>query len=152
MAKATFFGSDCQSPAFDIANEYHYLEHMTDTRAMKTPTAVATDDDVIAKSTNQFALLEFEKPVTCPAHSVVIGSRLDVDAYSNTCRIAFHGELVQAVLERDYISSVLPRLKIYKMKSREGTVERVSVVPRAQSLFHACLKYCMYCFTSNSCH
>ena len=127
MAKSTFFGSDNQPPSFDLANEYRYLEQITDTRTIgSTTSAVATDDDVISKSTNQFALLEFEKPVTCPAHSVVIGSRLDVDAYSNTCRIAFHGELVQPVTERDYVSSILPRLKIFKMKSREGIVERVS--------------------------
>lgn len=38
-------------------------------------------DSVIPKSTSQFALLEFERPIACPTHSLVIGSRLDADAY-----------------------------------------------------------------------
>ena len=29
----------------------------------------------------QFAIIEFEKPVYCAANSMVIGSRLDTDAY-----------------------------------------------------------------------
>ena len=44
-------------------------------------TAAVSDGDVTPKPTNQFALLEFERPVTCPADSLVIGSRLDADAY-----------------------------------------------------------------------
>ena len=44
-------------------------------------TAAVSDGDVTSKLTNQFALLEFERPVTCPADSLVIGSRLDADAY-----------------------------------------------------------------------
>ena len=43
--------------------------------------ATVTGGDVIPKPTNQFALLEFERPVTCPTDSLVIGSRLDADAY-----------------------------------------------------------------------
>ena len=33
----------------------------------------------------QFALLEFEKPVICAANSLVIGARLDIDAYIRSC-------------------------------------------------------------------
>ena len=116
MAKVTFFAA--QQSVFSLSNEFSYLEQLSDARP---------SDDVISQSTNQFALLEFERPVSCPADSTVIGSRLDVDAHSNTCRIAFHGTLVHPIMERDFPQSVLPELKVFKLKSREGLVERVSV-------------------------
>ena len=77
----------------------------------------------------QYALLEFEKPVTCLPDAIAIGSRLDTDVHSNVCRIAFHGSLVHAIVERDYASSVLPRLRVFKLKFREGVVERVILLP-----------------------
>lgn len=40
-----------------------------------------SEDDVTGRSVNQFALLEFEKPVTCQPQALVIASRLDADAY-----------------------------------------------------------------------
>ena len=40
--------------------------------------------------TEQFAFLEFERHVTCPERCLVIGSRLDTDIHTNTCRLAFH--------------------------------------------------------------
>lgn len=116
MAKVTFFGS--QNPAFSLSEDFSYLEQLSS----------ALTDDITAKPTNQFALLEFERPVSCPADSTVIGSRLDVDAHSNTCRIAFHGTLLQPVVDRDFPQTVLPRLKVFKLKSREGVVERVGGV------------------------
>ena len=141
MAKATFFS--CQDPpppvatpmppesSFDFSREYPYQEELMDSGPIHTHTTIrhavaAKSDDVIAKSTNQFALLEFEKPVTCHAQSIVIGSRLDSDAFANTCRIAFHGKLVHSITEKDFETTVLPNIKIFKRKSREGTVDRVS--------------------------
>jgi len=47
---------------------------------------------------------------------------------SNMCRIAFHGVLLHPVTEKDYEHSVLPRLRIFKLKSKEGVVERVSAL------------------------
>jgi hypothetical protein len=37
----------------------------------------------------------FDKPVTCPLQSVIIGSRLDTDIHQNTCRLAFSGRLLE---------------------------------------------------------
>ncbi len=116
MAKVTFFGS--QSSVFSFSEEYSYMEQLSGPQT----------DDVTPRPTNHFALLEFEHPVSCPAHSTVIGSRLDVDAHSNTCRIAFHGTLLQPIVERDFPQTMLPQLKVFKLKSREGVVERVSGV------------------------
>ena len=129
MTKATFFASNdvvCKDLNFDLSREYTYSEALLESGPIHTHYAGSHgDDDVTSKSTNQFALLEFEKPVTCPAQSIVIGSRLDVDAFGNMCRIAFHGLVVRPITERDYESSLLPSLKVYKTKSKEGVVDRV---------------------------
>ena len=136
MAKVTYFSSEDPpavppESAFDFSREYPYQEELMDSGPIHTHTTIrhavaAKPDDVITKSTNQFALLEFEKPITCHAQSVVIGSRLDSDAFANTCRIAFHGKLVHSITEKDFETTVLPNIKIFKRKSREGTVDRVS--------------------------
>ncbi|MBN3326451.1 SELB factor, partial [Atractosteus spatula] len=79
-----------------------------------------------ARDPEQWALLEFEKPVTCPPLCLVIGSKLDTDIHANTCRLAFHGRLLCGFEDRGYAETELPRLRIYKTKQREGQVERVT--------------------------
>lgn len=74
----------------------------------------------------QWALLEFERPVTCPLHCLVIGSKLDTDIHANACRLAFQGRLLQGFEDKGYAETTLPRLRIYKTKHKEGQVERVS--------------------------
>ncbi|XP_076972467.1 selenocysteine-specific elongation factor isoform X2 [Tamandua tetradactyla] len=72
----------------------------------------------------QWALVEFEKPVTCPHLCLVIGSRLDTDIHTNNCRLAFHGTLLHGLEDKNYTESFLPRLKVYKLKHKHGLVER----------------------------
>ncbi|XP_066520617.1 selenocysteine-specific elongation factor [Hoplias malabaricus] len=74
----------------------------------------------------QWALLEFERPVTCPQRCLVIGSRLDTDIHTNTCRLSFHGKLLEGFEDKNFIETALPRLKISKDKHKEGAVERVT--------------------------
>lgn len=74
----------------------------------------------------QWALLEFERPVTCPSLCLVIGSKLDTDIHANACRLAFQGRLLQGFEDKNYAETALPRLRIYKSKQKEGQVERVS--------------------------
>uniref|UniRef100_A0A8C6TZX5 Eukaryotic elongation factor, selenocysteine-tRNA-specific n=1 Tax=Neogobius melanostomus TaxID=47308 RepID=A0A8C6TZX5_9GOBI len=74
----------------------------------------------------QWALLEFERPVTCPSLCLVIGSKLDTDIHANACRLAFQGRLLQGFEEKNYSETGLPRLRIYKTKQKEGQVERVT--------------------------
>ncbi|KAM7125828.1 selenocysteine-specific elongation factor isoform 4-T4 [Molossus nigricans] len=73
----------------------------------------------------QWALVEFEKPVTCPRLCLVIGSRLDADIHTNMCRLAFHGILLHGLEDKNYAESLLPRLRVYKLKHKHGLVERV---------------------------
>ncbi|XP_036389247.1 selenocysteine-specific elongation factor [Megalops cyprinoides] len=74
----------------------------------------------------QWALLEFERPVTCPSFCLVIGSKLDTDIHANACRLAFQGRLLEGFEDKGYTESALPRLKVFKTKHREGQVERVT--------------------------
>ncbi|XP_018589513.1 selenocysteine-specific elongation factor isoform X2 [Scleropages formosus] len=88
--------------------------------------AVGQGGPAKAAEPQQWALLEFEKPVTCPPLCLVIGSKLDTDIHSNTCRLAFQGRLLEGFEDKGYAESALPRLKLYKSKQREGQVERVA--------------------------
>ncbi|XP_041639429.1 selenocysteine-specific elongation factor [Cheilinus undulatus] len=74
----------------------------------------------------QWALLEFERPVTCPSLCLVIGSKLDTDIHANACRLAFQGILLQGFEDKGYAETALPCLRIYKTKQKEGQVERVT--------------------------
>ena len=73
---------------------------------------------------SQYAVLELEKPVTCSTTSLVIGSKLDTDIHSNICRIAFHGVILEAITDLKYTETVLPKVKVFKNKYKEGVVER----------------------------
>lgn len=75
---------------------------------------------------NIFVLLEFEKVVqTVPKTSLVIASKLDMDIHANVCRLAFWGQLNFSLTDRNYAINFLPKLKIYKEKSKVGTVQRI---------------------------
>ena len=72
----------------------------------------------------QFALMEFERPVTCSRCCIVIGSRLDADIHVNACRLAFHGYLLEPLSDPNYSATVLPRLRVIKERRKEAVVER----------------------------
>ncbi|XP_045760173.1 selenocysteine-specific elongation factor isoform X1 [Mirounga angustirostris] len=117
--------------SFDFSREYLFQEQYLD----KDLAPAATESDEANKKTGQategrcarqqWALVEFEKPVTCPRLCLVIGSRLDADIHANMCRLAFHGVLLHGLEDKDYAESFLPRLKVYKLKHKHGLVERV---------------------------
>ncbi|PNJ36968.1 EEFSEC isoform 2 [Pongo abelii] len=121
--------------SFDFSQEYLFQEQYLS----KDLTPAVTDSDEADKKAGQateghcprqqWALVEFEKPVTCPRLCLVIGSRLDVDIHTNTCRLAFHGILLHGLEDRNYADSFLPRLKVYKLKHKHGLVERVASAP-----------------------
>lgn len=127
MAKTTFFGSE-QPPSsanvFDFSCNYPFQEQLLESTGKLTKASASSAVQSSSLQT-QYALLEFEKPVICAAHSLVIGARLDIDAFSNTCRIAFHGILLHASEDTEYQKSFLPQLKVYKLKTKEGVVERM---------------------------
>ncbi|XP_073900692.1 selenocysteine-specific elongation factor isoform X2 [Castor canadensis] len=115
--------------SFDFSQEYLFQEQYL----CKDMAPAITDSDKTHKAgqapeghypRQQWALVEFEKPVTCPRLCLVIGSRLDADIHTNTCRLAFHGILLHGLEDKNYTESFLPTLKVYKLKHKHGLVER----------------------------
>ena len=73
-----------------------------------------------------WALIDFQTPVYCPAHSLVIGSRLDaaVDSDSgsaSSCRLAFSGRLI----ERVEPSTAMTQIRLYTEKQKVGVVSKL---------------------------
>ncbi|XP_012719259.2 selenocysteine-specific elongation factor [Fundulus heteroclitus] len=128
MAKVTFFGlppaetkpappepSSLETP-FTFDREYFYQDEYV----------AGQRDGAPGPDPEQWALLEFERPVTCPGLCLVIGSKLDTDIHANACRLAFQGRLLHGFEDKSYCETALPRLRIYKTKHKEGQVERVT--------------------------
>ncbi|XP_023646409.1 selenocysteine-specific elongation factor [Paramormyrops kingsleyae] len=135
MARASFFGlppsSSPSEPSGPQSQETGSLPDPVETSFDFEREYLFQEEYALGKlgaSTHpeQWTLLEFEKPVTCPALCLVIGSKLDTDIHANTCRLAFHGRLLEGFEDKGYAESVLPRLRLYKTKQREGQVERVT--------------------------
>ncbi|XP_059184342.1 selenocysteine-specific elongation factor [Centropristis striata] len=135
MGKVTFFGlppvgaseppSDTKPPPsepcsldtpFTFEREYYYQDEYVTSQGEASS----------GPDPEQWALLEFERPVTCPSLCLVIGSKLDTDIHANACRLAFQGRLLQGFEDKGYAETALPRLRIYKTKHKEGQVERVT--------------------------
>lgn len=56
--------------------------------------------------------------------SVIIGSRFDASQDAPTCRLAFYGRILKLI---DPTSpTALQQLKIYKLKQKQGSIDRVS--------------------------
>ena len=126
MGRATFFGDYCDSAAaaaksdsFDYDKDYLYQDELIGAKGKS-----GENCDTERMPNEQFALLELEKPVTCAEKSLVIGSKLDTDIHSNVCRLAFHGQLLDIFRDEKYVETVLPKLRVYKDKCKNGVVER----------------------------
>mmetsp|Transcript_43111 Transcript_43111/g.136209 ORF Transcript_43111/g.136209 Transcript_43111/m.136209 type:complete len:559 (-) Transcript_43111:1083-2759(-) len=111
MATAIFFRQPNLEPAtFDITKEYLVSEELIQSGAD-------------CESGSQWVLLLFEKVVTAPKDSMLIGSLLDTDIHSNTCRIVFFGKAL-IVMDKDN-KDELSRLRLFKPKQKVGHVKRV---------------------------
>ncbi|KAJ3337979.1 hypothetical protein HDU93_000242 [Gonapodya sp. JEL0774] len=104
-------GISDSSSTFDRTLEY---EHHDSLSAEENPQA-----------SEQYMLIEFEKPVAAPRRALVIGSRLDMDINTPSCRLAFSGHIIDAITTTDYRITYLPALRIFKRKRREGIIDRV---------------------------
>ncbi|KAK3086148.1 hypothetical protein FSP39_014295 [Pinctada imbricata] len=127
MGRVYFFGlyddkeatNDSTNFNFDV--EYVHQDELFGKQSAKNEASADVSEN---RPCRQYALLEYEKPVTCPQHCLVIGSKLDTDIHANICRIAFHGKLLQGFTDAKYQETILPKVKISKTKVREGLVER----------------------------
>lgn len=66
-----------------------------------------------------YALLVFDKPVTCPIGSLLVASKLDFDVHTPNCRLAFFGRILSSMDPKD-----LKPLRLVKMKQKVGLLER----------------------------
>lgn len=126
MGKIQVFGAlqTTTDKEFSFDNEYVYQEELFDvTKAESADSGNDLQEKYFPQQ--QWLLIEFEKPVICPEHSLVIGSRLDTDIHLNMCRIAFHGKVLVPLLDKNYSETFLPKLQVYKTKFKEGIVERM---------------------------
>ena len=90
-------------------------------RPLPTPTTrYEFQDELNPLRSDQWAVLELEQPLPCSVPSVLIGSHLDTDQNLATCRLAFHGRLLQSVTKEE-----VEKLRIFKRKLKEGQIERV---------------------------
>ncbi|XP_050412179.1 selenocysteine-specific elongation factor [Patella vulgata] len=121
MGKITVFGceQDSGDNKFDFSKEYRYQD------SYLTKDMCDGQDDRMMPI-KQYALIELDKPVTCAINSLVIGSKLDTDVHANTCRLAFYGRLLEIFTSAKYAEESLPKLKIFKIKKREGGIDRVA--------------------------
>jgi selenocysteine-specific elongation factor len=110
---------------FDATKEYKYCEELLSQAEAKAAAENATDDDAMdAPAFARYALLEFDQPITVPTDELYIASRFDADIHQNTCRLAFHGKMLQPI-NTEQNPDAIRALKVFKMKSREGSIERV---------------------------
>lgn len=112
IGKITLFAipkSTIVNNAFNFANEYEYLDSI----------------DMCEKSKVVYILVEFEKSVIIAPNALVLGTKLDLDINVNQCRIAFWGHLEIISDTKNYRNDVLSQLKVYKRKTKIGTVQRV---------------------------
>ena len=118
-AKLTIADND----VVDYTKEYLYQDELLSADAKKS-SASGDAAEKYSFPVKQYALVQFEKPIVCQNHCLVIGSKLDTDIHANVCRIAFHGKLLDGFTDPKHMATVLPKLKVYKTKVREGLVER----------------------------
>eukprot|EP00180_Rhodochaete_pulchella_P000309 Plantae.Rhodophyta-Rhodochaete_pulchella.ctg12152.p1 GENE.Plantae.Rhodophyta-Rhodochaete_pulchella.ctg12152~~Plantae.Rhodophyta-Rhodochaete_pulchella.ctg12152.p1 ORF type:complete len:526 (+),score=61.66 Plantae.Rhodophyta-Rhodochaete_pulchella.ctg12152:489-2066(+) len=107
MASATFFNASEEEskPFLEAAYEVDDSLPLHDEQSSTRPQ-------------EYFALLEADGPVCVPAKSLVVGARLDLDAESQACRLAFTGSVI--------VPSLQPSdLKLFRWKDRQGTLERI---------------------------
>eukprot|EP00736_Rhodelphis_marinus_P000668 Rmarinus@m.4235 len=139
MATVTFFAPPAEvgsspSSSFDPSASYCYLDAIVrpassspaaenlPPQAQDLPTDPSASDAAAADARGWcFALLELERAVSVPDGSKLIGARLDADIHGKACRLAFHGTVG---LQMD--SNFRSQLKIYKYKSRQGAVDRIT--------------------------
>lgn len=67
-----------------------------------------------------YAILQFDRSVYIPSHTLLIGSKLDVDIESKSCRLAFVCDMIDSYNDRNQ-----HQLSIVKLKQKSGVIDRV---------------------------
>jgi selenocysteine-specific elongation factor len=115
-ARVTLFRSPQESDKFDPSLDYEFVEEIG--KDLKTP---GSDNN---KKGKVFALVEFDRPVLATMNSLVIGSDLQSED-ENACRLAFSGSFIDCTQDKQFTTTYLPTVKVFKEKSKEGSVDRI---------------------------
>jgi len=99
----------------DFLQQEDYIESIEDSEGEESGSKMKVSYPL------HFCSLDFQTPVYCPLNSLIIGSRLDTDIQSNTCRLAFSGRLVQKFDPKKDTE----RLRLYTMKEKSGVICRL---------------------------
>lgn len=107
---------------FDSSKEYKFV-HQIDKDKAKVGTEDVTWADVSQSKQQVLVYLHFQKPIFVLPNSFYIGSRLDFQADSKLCRIAFSGRTIHDFNETDTAPNGLG-LKLLSEKRKFGVVEK----------------------------
>ena len=103
-------------------DRFTYLPEITEEEQTDVPSSSDTGE-----RGNIFAIIEFERPTYIVPNCQVLGSRLDFDSHSPTCRLAFHGKLLTHFKTKDFRDSPeFGKFNIFTDKAKEGVVERAN--------------------------
>uniref|UniRef100_A0A1B0FDH4 Tr-type G domain-containing protein n=1 Tax=Glossina morsitans morsitans TaxID=37546 RepID=A0A1B0FDH4_GLOMM len=116
MARITLFKSLTNQREFNINEEYEYIDEIGPSSSEIQPTQ---------NECSIFTLLEFERPVFAISNAILIASKLDLDAHSNCCRLAFWGNIKWFSSSVNYLKEHLMLWRIFKNKQKQGTVQRL---------------------------
>ena len=107
--------------AFD--NEYIYQEQLYGSEGrplgVEECSAGAEEGHTDHFQGQQWAYIKLDEPLTARKKTILLGSKLDADLNTSSCRIGLHGRLVSTT------APILEKLKVFKFKRREGVIERL---------------------------
>jgi selenocysteine-specific elongation factor len=83
-------------------------------------------DQKSLKEVQVYALVEFDHPTVIAPGSKILGSKLDTDIHTSSCRLAFEGQVLLHFNSEKYRTEVLPKLKVFKLKEKNGVIERAN--------------------------
>lgn len=144
MASLIFFGVPRVSTkewkvveeGFEFENEYLHQDYLygAEGRPASDEGVMSPDPGAASSITRNFygpqwVYIKFEEPVLSRDGSLILGAKLDADLNTSSCRIAFHGNILHSwpISEANTIS----KLQIFKIKRREGILERIEADGKA---------------------
>ena len=117
-----FYTEDCDNGEFNFENQYAFAKSHSEIFPSKDEETDANEK----KPVKVYALIEFEHVLVIPPNGKIVGSRLDADVHTTSCRLAFEGKIVHTFVSEKYRSEDLVRLKVFKLKEKSGLIERVN--------------------------
>ena len=118
LAEAIFFSRPCSRATVPLSEDDFSFEW-----SLEQSGKPDMGQEACGAGKQFFALLTFDDAIPCPPSAQLIASRLDSTAHTNSCRIAFAGQVFDQLLSTEAGTPV--PLKVYKSKEKKGIIERV---------------------------